>query len=426
MLFAGGAFAAALGEAAGVTAAIEKDVLVVRGDAAGNDLTLTADPSGSIQLSGGGSTAINGQPDVVITGVSRGIRIALGDGDDRLTVSGLIPPGNFRADTGRGEDQVLFRSAGVQAQLRISGKSDGKSIELDSSAVGGRTALATGSQDDAVTLTDSTFGGRVTVRTGRGNDSVRQESTFNGGVRVKDGPGQDAVSITKAFDFRDGEQGWAAGFADYPPGAQGVDASGRPVSPDVEDYYKLQSGSQPLPAELGVDGAGFLMSGFNHSDDLFMFLKRQLGQQDGISSGVAYQVAFDITVASNAPTGCIGAGGPPGEGVVLKAGAGPVEPVVHLNLSEDSFLRMNVDHGRGEHLFTSNVGDIANGIPCEQASDPPEYVSLERHHVHMALVKADRHGQLWLLVGTDSGFEGPTTLYYQRIAVTLMPADSSG
>ena len=28
-------------------------------------------------------------------------------------------------------------------------------------------------------------------------------------------------------------------------------------------------------------------------------------------------------------------------------------------------------------------------------------------------------GALWLLVGTDSGFEGLTALYYQRIEVTL-------
>jgi hypothetical protein len=37
------------------------------------------------------------------------------------------------------------------------------------------------------------------------------------------------------------------------------------------------------------------------------------------------------------------------------------------------------------------------------------------------LVRTDGQGQLWLLVGTDSGFEGPTALYYQRIDATLIP-----
>jgi hypothetical protein len=38
-------------------------------------------------------------------------------------------------------------------------------------------------------------------------------------------------------------------------------------------------------------------------------------------------------------------------------------------------------------------------------------------------VRANPDGTFWLLVGTDSGFEGTTTLYYQRIGVTLTPVD---
>jgi hypothetical protein len=34
-------------------------------------------------------------------------------------------------------------------------------------------------------------------------------------------------------------------------------------------------------------------------------------------------------------------------------------------------------------------------------------------------VKSSASGDLWLLVGTDSGFEGQTELYYQRIDVHL-------
>jgi hypothetical protein len=37
------------------------------------------------------------------------------------------------------------------------------------------------------------------------------------------------------------------------------------------------------------------------------------------------------------------------------------------------------------------------------------------------LVNANASGELWLLVGTDSGFEGTTALYYQRIDVRLVP-----
>ena len=36
-------------------------------------------------------------------------------------------------------------------------------------------------------------------------------------------------------------------------------------------------------------------------------------------------------------------------------------------------------------------------------------------------VTTDEGGRLWLIVGTDSGFEGLTTLYYTRIDYTLDP-----
>lgn len=41
------------------------------------------------------------------------------------------------------------------------------------------------------------------------------------------------------------------------------------------------------------------------------------------------------------------------------------------------------------------------------------------------VVKADDSGGAWLIVGTDSGFEGLTRLYYDRISFTLTPTEPS-
>ena len=38
-------------------------------------------------------------------------------------------------------------------------------------------------------------------------------------------------------------------------------------------------------------------------------------------------------------------------------------------------------------------------------------------------VEADDQGRVWLIMGTDSGFEGLTTLYYDRISFTLTLSD---
>lgn len=152
-----------------------------------------------------------------------------------------------------------------------------------------------------------------------------------------------------------------------------------------------------------------------------MFLKRRLTAQDGIIAGQTYRIEYVITLASNAATGCIGIGGAPGEDVFLKSGASSIEPLAVLQ--PNGWLRMNVDKGESSTGGTaaSVAGNIANGIPCEQASPFFPFAWIQRSHTHTTNVAANSNGELWLLVGTDSGFEGLTRLYYQRIRVRLTP-----
>jgi hypothetical protein len=212
-------------------------------------------------------------------------------------------------------------------------------------------------------------------------------------------------SVRLDFDFRDGVQGWEAGFAEYSPEMEGM---------------MLDAGIRPLPSELGINGTGYYLQGMNHSDDLFMFLKRRLGPDDGVVPEQEYRVIFTIVFASNAPSSAVGICGSPGESVYLKAGASMVEPEMYLD-STDNYYHMNVDKGEGNEPSgeaASKVGDIANGFSAEEGS---RYVSLQRQHEHQYTVNASPDGELWLLVGTDSGFEGLTGIYYQSIVVTLVP-----
>ena len=218
-----------------------------------------------------------------------------------------------------------------------------------------------------------------------------------------------ASSIRIEFDFRQGAQGWEAGFAEY--------------SPRTQDMM-LEAGIRTLPSELGINGTGYYLQGMNHSDDLFMFLNRRLGTDDGVVPGQEYRVMFTIVLASNAPSGAVGIGGAPGESVYLKAGASPVKPQAYLDSDTDYYLT-NVDKGLGNSgsgTAASVVGNIANGLSAEELDlENPAYVSLTRQHEHEYTTIASPDGQLWLLVGTDSGFEGLTAIYYQSISVTLIP-----
>jgi hypothetical protein len=216
-------------------------------------------------------------------------------------------------------------------------------------------------------------------------------------------------SVRLEFDFRQGAQGWEAGFAEYAPEMEGM---------------MFEAGIRPLPSELGINGTGYYLQGINHSDDLFMFLKRRLGIDDGMVPNQEYLLRFTIVFASNAPSGAVGIGGSPGESVFLKAGASIVEPDVYLD-SDSGYYLVSVDKGSGNSgngTAASVIGDIANGLSADEIDiENPPYVSLKREYEHEYTVTANLDGELWLLVGTDSGFEGLTGIYYQSIAVTLIP-----
>jgi hypothetical protein len=204
-----------------------------------------------------------------------------------------------------------------------------------------------------------------------------------------------------ADDFSRGSGGWLAGFTDYDLTQGGL---------------RRLAEIRPLPAETGVEGSAYYLQGMNGSDDLFSFLKKPLELEDGIEPDAVYEVEFLIEFASNAPTGCPGAGGSPGDSVYLKVGASNIEPVPILG---QEGLRLNLDKGNqsqdGEDA--TSAGTVANGLECTPANE--RYVLIERRQAHAGRVTASEHGRLWLFVGTDSGYEGLNQLYYARIVVSL-------
>ncbi|MDQ4120350.1 MAG: hypothetical protein M3209_02770 [Acidobacteriota bacterium] len=220
-----------------------------------------------------------------------------------------------------------------------------------------------------------------------------------------------AQNIELNFDFHRGNSGWTAGFADYPP--------------NTGTSFELFAGLRYMPRKLTRSPKhSFYIQGHNRSDDLFMFLKRRLTAEEGIIANQTYRIEYLVTFASNAATGCAGIGGAPGENVALKVGASPTEPMPVLQ--PNGYLRMNVDKGEQSQsgLAASVAGNIANGIPCQLAAPYFPFALVQRSHQHTAPVTANSSGELWLLVGTDSGFEGLTRLYYQSIRVKLTPVQS--
>ncbi|MGM0578373.1 MAG: hypothetical protein ACQEXJ_21795 [Myxococcota bacterium] len=211
-------------------------------------------------------------------------------------------------------------------------------------------------------------------------------------------------SLTFRWSFDEGEQGWEADKSDY--------------SVIQEDTVAFEGSLTERPGELDTEGTAWLLGGTNVSDDLFMFLKREVDASDGLEPNTLYTLAWTMRLASDAQSGCAGIGGAPGESVYLKAGASPDEPTP---FEDDGFITIDLDKANQSQggAEASVAGDIANGVQCGE--QPEGYVEIQREHEHTHAVATDDQGRLWLVVGTDSGFEGRTELYYLELEVTLTP-----
>lgn len=209
----------------------------------------------------------------------------------------------------------------------------------------------------------------------------------------------DNSAMKFAYDFETDAQGWIGGFADYPN------------DPDVESFYEFQFSHASLPFPLNTDKKALLQSGTNHSDDLFMFVKKKIS---GLKPNRNYSVAIEIEIATNAPSGSVGVGGAPGESVFLKAGASTIEPIGVID-NTDNHFRMNIDKGNQgtDGVNMKNIGNFANGTSTEvyklKILKTSNYVSVE----------SNSNGDIWLIVGTDSGYEANTAIYYNSIIATV-------
>lgn len=202
-----------------------------------------------------------------------------------------------------------------------------------------------------------------------------------------------ATSQILSFDFHAGAEGWESGYSDY---------SG-------ESGFQFEAGRKPLPKPLDTTRFGYMLKGMNRSDDLFMFLRRKV---EGLTPSTRYEAKFKVRFASQYASDMIGIGGAPGTSVYLKAGMMPQKP-------EDQNGRMNVDKGNqsqpGREMDT--LGHIAT------LAGSSGYATIERSNGNRTFAFTTAiDGSAWLLLGTDSGFEGLTAVYYEGVDVVLTKA----
>ncbi len=201
------------------------------------------------------------------------------------------------------------------------------------------------------------------------------------------------------WSFEDGTlQGFVVDQTDFEPATRGG----------------LDYAVEALPAPLS--GKGLRVTADNKSDDQWSYVKRALGQAEGVAAGKTYLATIAIRMASNTPSGCVGVGGSP-DGVTYKGGVVQAEPVAVKQKSGYvgfSALKGEQTQIGGEAVSLGTNG--SSGTNCG-GKNPWEILSPSGS----MSVTAPASGQLWLYVGGDSGFEAAHTIYYDEISLTLTP-----
>lgn len=207
-----------------------------------------------------------------------------------------------------------------------------------------------------------------------------------------------AKFLNFGFDSQQAYAAWETGFSDY---SELTDRA----------LFEFDVAHAELPPEVHLRRKALRITGHNRSDDLFMFLTRPI---DGLRPNTRYRLAFELVLASNAPLTSVGIGGSPGASVYLKAGAVPFHPESIKDAS--GYYQMNLDKGNqavgGRDMIV--IGNIATKREDEM------YQLIGRNSASLPFsAQTDDHGRLWVIVGTDSGYEGLTVLYYVAVNVFL-------
>ncbi|WP_103866568.1 hypothetical protein [Aquimarina sp. I32.4] len=203
------------------------------------------------------------------------------------------------------------------------------------------------------------------------------------------------------FSFEKSKEGWESIFSDYPL--------------EGDTFYELKYERKKLPEPLDQNMDAIMISGNNHSDDLFSAVYRKF---ENLEPNTEYEVTFDIEIASNTSINAIGIGGSPD--IALGVGGINYKPENIID-NQDSLVSYKRPNFKSE-LQSSKSNEVFKVIGSVGVSEkiPTPFMLANRNNLKDPItLTTNGKGELWLMIATDSGFEGPTTLYYKSIKIQL-------
>lgn len=204
-----------------------------------------------------------------------------------------------------------------------------------------------------------------------------------------------------SFDFEEGNDGFATGFADLPENY-------------VDDGYMLQIGYCDRPQKNSEMTKSIILKGENHNKDMFLYTYRKIDGDIGLSKNTDYQVSVSFDLGTSVAKDISDTGTSPGQKIYVKMGIVNKEPIIKLN--EEGNYTLNLDKGNHslggkDIVFMGNVEKTDDMYPGKTF----EY----KHFEYRTYVQTNEKGACYLLIGYDSKYEGVNWHYIDNVVVTF-------
>lgn len=208
------------------------------------------------------------------------------------------------------------------------------------------------------------------------------------------------------YDFAEGDGGWTTGVADLPVAYADQD-------------YRIKTQVDTVKLHDGTATRGMLLSGMNRSDDLFLFMAKKLDATVGLKPNAEYEVKLRFDLATDDADGSFGVGGSPASSVYVKAGVVDRAPAAVKDDADPSapYYRLNLDKGNQstEGKDLALLGNVAKPNADESGFQLKRFERTFK-------ATSNAQGELYVLIGTDSGYEGLQTHYVTNIELTIASA----
>lgn len=214
-------------------------------------------------------------------------------------------------------------------------------------------------------------------------------------------PAPTPVASVINVDFNQGIDGWTPGVADYY---------------DDDAPSETGFGWSKLPPGSNLSGNGYYLTSHNNSDNVMTYAKRQYG---GFVAGAKYKLTFAMSHATDASLDCMGAGGSRGASIYMVVAASGEEPKTVKQANGE--YRLNLD--RGNNAESGTQGKVLGLLGSEQLEcGGGGWAKVTRQSDEAIAVTADKDGKLWIVLGSDSGFESANAFYLLSATVNVKPA----